>query len=159
MCRIGACGEENQNFVVYVKTVAEKADAPNDIIAREGGRWQGGASVMVALGLCFRGDGTLHIAPKGDRGNSDPYLKMIKDLYGPDRHEHYCIPPECRLRQEGGTPRTSNAAKKYRRKRPPNFREKNSRAACSPDLDAPTTSDGDTCRRESRCRSELPRNH
>ena len=63
--RLGACSGGNQNFVAYVRDGVNKHEAPNDIITREGGQWQGVVSVMVGLGLCFRGKGGIRWAPKG----------------------------------------------------------------------------------------------
>ena len=63
---------------------------------------------MVAIGLSFRGGGTLHFAPKGARVNSDHYLKMIKGACEPDCHALYGIPPEGWFRQDGASSHTSN---------------------------------------------------
>ena len=68
---------------------------------------------MVALGLCFRGKGTLHFVPKGERANSEHYLTMIKDVCEPDCHEHYGIPPGCGFQQGGESSHTSNVAQQY----------------------------------------------
>ena len=48
----------NQNFAAYVRNGVGKHEAPSDIIPREEGQWQGGVSVVVGLGICFRGMGT-----------------------------------------------------------------------------------------------------
>ena len=60
--RMGARAGGNQNFVVWAKKHLMHHEVPNDIIVRENGSWQGGVSVVVRLGLCFRAKGspTLH---------------------------------------------------------------------------------------------------
>ena len=61
----GACRGNKHNLVVWVKNTLQKAELPNDLIMRDDGEYQGGASVMVLLGVSYQGKGTLRFAPAG----------------------------------------------------------------------------------------------
>ena len=76
--RTGACPGGNRNFAAYVKKGLGKSEAPNNLILREGGMWQGGVGVMVCLGLSFRGKGNLHYVPAGVKINGAEYLTAVK---------------------------------------------------------------------------------
>lgn len=132
--RLGACSGGNQNLVVWVKNTLKKAELPNDLILREDGKFQGGASVMVSLGLSYRGAGTLRFAPAGTKINAATYLEIIENTYLPDCHQLYGVPPDCVFQQDGATSHTANRVQAFCKERFPNFWDKNHWPANSPDL-------------------------
>ena len=69
MFRLGAMPGANKNFVVYVKNTLKKSDVPNNLILRGDGNYQGGRSVLVSIGLCYRAVGALRFAPAKTKVN------------------------------------------------------------------------------------------
>ena len=132
--RLGACPGGNQNFVVYVHKETKKYDLPNELVLREDGQWQGGVSVMVCLGLSYRGKGALHFVPAGTKVNSAEYLNIIKTRYEPDIYNLYGVRPDCVFQQDGASSHTANAVQDYCRSKFPKFWGKNSWPPNSPDL-------------------------
>ena len=111
--RLGACPGGNQNLVIWVKKHLKKSELPNDLILREGGVWQGGCSVMVSLGLSYRGKGTLRFAPSGTKINSVEYIEIVENTYLPDCIELYGKPPTCLFQQDGASSHTANVTQGY----------------------------------------------
>ena len=132
--RLGALKGGNQNLVVYVKNDLKKSEVPNNLILRGDGVWQGGVHVMVSLGLCFSGVGTLRYAPKGGRLNGPEYLEIVNNTYLPDCHKYYGVPPTCVFMQDGASCHTSNAVQEFCAKKFPKFWGKLEWPPCSPDL-------------------------
>ena len=134
MFRLGACPGGNKNLVVWVNNALEKRDLPNDLIVRGDGVWQGGASVMVSLGLCYEGVGALRFAPAGCKINAAHYLEIANNTYLPDCHAFYGVPPSCVFQQDGATAHTANRVQDYCADKFPRFWGKTEWPACSPDL-------------------------
>ena len=131
--RLGACAGGNQKFAAHVNREPKKSQAPDDIIPQEDGRWKGGVSAMVSLGLCHRRKGALHSVPSGTEANATEYLNAIKNIYEPDFHQYYGIPPDCISQQDWASPGTSNTAQEYCRREFPMFRAKWGAGAELPD--------------------------
>ena len=132
--RLGACAGGNQNFVVYVSRETKKSQVPDDLILREDGRWQGGVSVMVCLGLCHRGKGRLHFVPAGTKVNSAEYLNIVKNIYEPNIHHYYGIRPDCVFQQDGASSHTANAVQEYCKRKFQKFWAEGEWPPNSPDL-------------------------
>ena len=65
--RIGALSSGgNQNYVVYVCGNCRECDVPIDRLLR-GEKEQGGASVMVILGVCHKGIGAVRFSPQCEK--------------------------------------------------------------------------------------------
>ena len=132
--RLGACSGGNQNLVVWVKNYLKKHEVANDLILRDDGKYQGGVSVMVSLGLSYRGKGTLRFAPAKTKINAATYLEIVENTYLPDCRELYGVPPACVFQQDGASSHTSNAVQAYCKKKFPRFWAKREWPANSPDL-------------------------
>ena len=132
--RLGATPGGNKKFVVYVKDTLKKREVPNNLILRGDGQWMGGVSVMVSLGLCYKGVGTLRFAPSGTRLNKDEYLEIVRNTYLPDCHQHYGVPPSCVFQQDGATCHTANNVQSYCAEKFPKFWPKSLWPPHSPDL-------------------------
>ena len=132
--RLGACAGSNWNLVIWVKNDLKKSELPNTLIQRDDGKYQGGVSVMVAMGLCRRGAGTLRFAPEGTKINSATYKEIVDNTYLPDCHEYYGVPPDCIFQQDGAPSHTANVAQKHCNANFPKFWSKEQWPANSPDL-------------------------
>ena len=115
LLRAGACPGGNNNLVVYARKDLKKDQLPNDLILREDGTWQGGVSVMVALGMCYRGKGALRFVPSGTKINSKEYLEIAKNTYLRDCQRYYGLRPDCVFQQDGASSHTANVAREFRR--------------------------------------------
>ena len=132
--RIGACPGGNNNLVVYVRKDLKKDQLPNDLILREDGTWQGGVSVMVALGMCYEGKGALRFVPAGAKINSKEYLEIAKNTYLRDCRRYYGFPPDCIFQQDGASSHTANVVQEFCREKFRRFWGKDDWPATSPDL-------------------------
>ena len=118
----------------YKRTGGKQRQVPGDLSLREGGRWRGGVGVMVSLCLCLRAKWTSHFVPEGTTANSTEYLNVIKNIYAPDCHQYYGVPPDCIAQQDGVSSHASNMAQGYFRREFPKFWAKGERPPDSPEL-------------------------
>ena len=132
--RLGACPGGNNNLVVYVKKDVKKSEVSNDLILRDDGTWQGGISVMVALGVCYKGVGAMRFAPAGTKINSEEYLEIVRNTYLPNCIRFYGIQPDCVFQQDGASSHTSAVVQEFCAEKFRNSWKKEDWPANSPDL-------------------------
>ena len=132
--RLGACKGGSQNLVIWVRNTLKKHQVPADLLLRGDGAYQGGVSVMVSLGLSFRGKGTLRFAPAKTKINAEQYMEILGNTYLPDCHELYGVPPTCVFQQDGAAAHTANATQAYCKEKFPKFWPKSEWPPNSPDL-------------------------
>ena len=124
----------NRNLVAWAENALRKSELPCDLILREDGKYQGGASVTVSLGLSRRGKGTLRFAPAGAKINSSTYAEIAQNTYLPDCRRLCGVPPECVSQQDGRSSHTANAAQALCKEKFPRFRAKEQWPSNSPDM-------------------------
>ena len=116
------------------KNTLKKSEIPNNLISRGDGEWKGGVSVMVRLGICYQGAGTLRFSPAGARINAKEYLEIVTNTYLPDCNKFYGVPPSCLFQQDGASSHTANVVQQYLSAKFQKFWAKAEWPACSPDL-------------------------
>ena len=72
----------SQNYRIWVDADVAKKDIAQDLIVR--GKKQGGARVMVSMGVCYNGAGTVQFVEKGVKIDQASYLAVVKNVYQPD---------------------------------------------------------------------------
>ena len=131
--RLGKTSGGNQNYRVWVHDGIKKAQlAPEDIL-RDEGEMQGGRTVMVALGVCYNGVGTLRFTPKGAIVNSEKYKDILENTYAVDCAELF-PDGDFTFQQDGASAHTSHATQALCKELFPNFIGKKSWPPTSPDL-------------------------
>ena len=76
----------------------------------------------------------MHFVPAGTKVNSTEYLNAIRNIYEPDCHQYYGIPPDCISQQDGASSHTWNMAQECCRRKFPKFWAKGEWPPNSPDL-------------------------
>ena len=109
---LGVSPGGNQNCRVWVQEGTKKRDVPVDVIRRGEGERQGGARVMVCLGMSWRGIGAPRFLAQGHRLNSTEYLDVLENTYLMDiadtfKGEDYIF------MQDGAPAHTSVATQKW----------------------------------------------
>ena len=84
------------------------------------GRYQGGAQVMVSLGLCGHGKGALRLARDGGRINADTYLDVLDTTYKVDCDRIFGVDGQYVFMQDGAGPHRANRVTAYLQENFPN---------------------------------------
>ena len=80
---VGSVGSESApNYRVLVGEGVKKGDVDPKVLIRE--KQQGGVQIMVSLGACSEGLGSLQFVEKGVKIDQVAYLNVVKTVYHPD---------------------------------------------------------------------------
>ena len=122
----------NRNYRAWVDEGVRKCDVPHEDIVRAEND-QGGARVMVALGVCYAGPGEPRFVPTGAKVNAAAYLELVENTYAVDVQE--LMPAGNVLFQQDNAPaRQATVAQGRLPEFFPRFWNKREWPATSPDL-------------------------
>ena len=133
--RLGVPAGGSQNRVIWIPMATKKSDLPADLVTRGEGAWQGGASVMVCLGMSGKGAGALRFVPEGGRLNGEKCAEISENAYLVDCRAIFGVGGGSFIfQQDGASCHTSNLAQEFCANNFPRFWDKKDWPPNSPDL-------------------------